>query len=217
MVWRNWPIKSPQWWLVPLCTVPVLAVMMLCAVAEGASRSGLIGIFAVCLPVLAFLWGHHNWLRLGDTAVRIGYMPLYWTTIPLDMIDDVTVRQIRPLAEFGGLGMKGHPASAFGLLLGGSPTTAVVIRTRDNKRYVNTFEAATRIGSVIADRAGVPFRNELVGGAAGEALEMDPPTGHDAACTLARDTRECRRSTAVWPFLLPIFRILTSCLLISRC
>lgn len=140
MTWRNTAWSGPFRWFLLGILLLFGGILVMMWLDDSVTRTERIVGYVSILAVTGLLVSFHNWLRVTDEGVRIGYFPFYWRTIPYDQVREIRQVSVQPLGQFGGWGLKGAPSSPHGMLLGGYPSTAVRIETNENKRYAVTFQ-----------------------------------------------------------------------------
>lgn len=157
MTWRNTIWQGGYRWL--LLVVSALIVGILIAIHTVANEPLWERTIAtaVILFVLVLLIVMHNWITVKPGEVRVGFWPFYRKTLPMRDIRRVSKVDIQLYRNYGGLGLKGLSSTRHGLLLGGYPTTGVMIETTEDRRYVVTFRdldpiirALTRYGCTLS-------------------------------------------------------------------
>lgn len=139
MTWRQTAWAGKQKWLFVGMSVLFLGILILTWVDDSSSDADRIVGGLLIIVTWLFLMVMHNWLRIEAGRIRMGFFPLYWVTLPLPDVRDISVVTIHPFREFGGTGLKGSARSQRGILLGGVPNTGLRFETFDDRRYTVTF------------------------------------------------------------------------------
>lgn len=121
--------------LIPTC-VMVIVIMAL----EGESGPLQYAILAALfgITIAGALW-MHAFLTFRTDAVRIGFMPIFWRTIPYREIAAVDAVEVDPMRDYSGWGVKGRGAQPKGMLFSGGSHNAVRITLHDDRRYLVTL------------------------------------------------------------------------------
>lgn len=139
MTWRNWAWHGGFKWVLIAMSLVFIAVLIPINLTDDAGTWERWITNTIVLASLVLLLILHNWITIRPGEVRFGYTPFYRRTLPLREIREVRTVTINPMREFGGWGLKGHPQSKNGMLLGGHPNRGLRSETFDNRRYVLTF------------------------------------------------------------------------------
>lgn len=140
MTWRNWGWYGWYRWF-RLGMTAFMAAMIVVLVSDNETPAMVQAIITVVLiSLLVLLLIGHPWITITPGKVQIGYFPLYRSTLPMAEIRDVREVRVRPLREYGGVGVRGLAKSTRGLLLGGYPASGIRFETVANRRYTITME-----------------------------------------------------------------------------
>jgi len=152
MTWRNWAWNGKLLAMLAGIVILFIIIGVLVFMDETTSTAERLVAVPVLVAVLALMLVMHNWITVSSGHLKIGYFPFYRRTIAYSDIADLSVVSIQPFREFGGWGVKGLTRSRNGLLLGGNPARGIRIETRDDRRYVVTFQNLEPILQALAQQ-----------------------------------------------------------------
>jgi len=124
--------------LLPLLPVVVMVFVIL-AVEEGTKPWEYVLIVLIFGGIIASTLWMHAFLSLRDNAVRIGFMPFYWRTIPYRDIAAVDAVEVDPMRDYRGWGVKGRSTQPEGMLFSGGSRAGLRMTLHDDRRYVVTL------------------------------------------------------------------------------
>lgn len=140
LIWRNWSWGGKRGWLLSLFGLFFLSTGLVVAFQDSTSNVEL----AICVTILVIVFVGiaimHNWIEVGNDAVRIGFFPFFRQTLQYRDIENLSIVDIKPFRQFGGWGVRGYPKYKYGMLYGGYPPRGLRFEMRDDRRFVVTFE-----------------------------------------------------------------------------
>lgn len=150
MTWRNWAWSGKFIWFLVGIAVLFGVIGVAVFLDETTSTSDRLVVAPILGLVMVLLLVMHNWITVESGSVKIGYFPFYRRTLAYSEISELSIVDIQPVRQFGGWGVKGLAKSRNGLLLGGYPARGLRFETRDDRRYVVTFQDLEPIVQALA-------------------------------------------------------------------
>lgn len=123
--------------LLPVIPTFVL-VLVVMSVDEDTGPVAMAVTIVLLLALIIVEQIMHAFITLREDSVRMGFLPIFWRTIPYRTIASVDPVRIDPMRDYGGWGIKGKSRSEKGLLFSGGGHHGVMITTLDGRRYVAT-------------------------------------------------------------------------------
>lgn len=125
--------------VVILPLIPTSIMVLLIIATDDGSRWWEYAILVLLfVAVIAGTLWMHAFITFRANTVRVGFMPIFWRTIPYRDIASVDAVEVDPMRDYGGWGGKGRSTRPNGMLFSGGARNGVRITLRDDRRYIVT-------------------------------------------------------------------------------
>ena len=150
MTWRNWAWGGKRIFVLVLFGLFFSSTGVVVAIQDSTTNLQL----GICVAILLVVFGGiaimHNWLEVGADGVRIGFFPLFCQSIQYGDNANFSIVDVKPYRQYGGWGVRGFPKYKYGMMFGGYPPRGIRFETRDDRRYVVTFQNLDQIVQALA-------------------------------------------------------------------
>lgn len=140
MTWRNWAWGGKRGLVLALFGLFFISIGVVVFIQDSTTNLQLGICIAILLIVFVGIAIMHNWIEVGDDAVKIGFFPMFRKTLQYSDIADLSIVDVKPFRQYGGWGVRGFPEYKYGMMFGGFPSSGLRFELHDERRYVITFE-----------------------------------------------------------------------------